>query len=438
MFDQFLNASASEIWQLAQKLDQNDALSAFRSSFYIPRRDGQPLVYLCGNSLGLQPKTARAAVEKEMEVWQNHGVEGWFESEQPWLSYHALCQEPLAKIVGAKPVEICPMNQLTVNLHLLLTSFYRPTTQRFKILTIAGDFPSDQYALETHLQARGFEPANSLIEVSPRLGERTIRTEDITAAIEANKDSLVLVCMSGLNYYTGQLYDLKTIAQTAYQAGVLVGFDLAHAIGNAPLQLHDWGVDFSTWCSYKYLNSGPGGVSGVFIHQKHHAANLPRLAGWWGYDETRRFEMTKGFVPMTGAAGWQLSTPTIVSLAIHHASLAIFEAAGMENLRKKSEELTAFLELIIRRANRERQWIEVITPENKAERGCQLSLLIEKEGKQTFDCLTQNGIIGDWREPNCIRLAPTPLYNNFEEIWKVGEVFLKAEAAHAAKTTSLS
>ena len=422
MFDQFLDASANEVWQLAQKLDQNDALSPFRSSFHIPERHGKPLIYLCGNSLGLQPKTARAAIEKEMDVWQNHGVEGWFEGEQPWLSYHVLCQEPLAKIVGAKPVEVCAMNQLTVNLHLLLTSFYRPTAQRFKILTITGDFPSDQYALETHLQSRGFEPADALIEVSPLQGERTIKTEDITAAIKQNQDSLALVCMSGLNYYTGQLYDMPAIAKAAHEAGVLVGFDLAHAVGNAPLQLHDWGVDFATWCSYKYLNSSPGGVSGVFIHDKHHAANLPRLAGWWGYDETRRFEMTKGFVPMEGAAGWQLSTPSIVSLAIHRASLAIFEEAGMDNLRKKSEQLTAFLELIIHRANQKGQQIEIITPRNKAERGCQLSLLIEKKEKKTFDHLAQNGIIGDWREPNCIRLAPTPLYNTFEEIWKVGEV----------------
>ena len=371
---------------------------------------------------GLAAKSAREAAEVEFEIWQNHGVEGWFEEPNPWLSYHQHCQKSLAKIVGSGEEEVCPMNQLTVNLHLLFATFYQPTPQRFKILTIAGDFPSDQYALETHLKSRGYDPESALIEVAPRSGEHTIRTEDLLAAIAQHQHSLALVFMSGLNYYTGQLYEMKAIAEAAQAVGVLVGFDLAHAIGNAPLQLHNWGVDFATWCSYKYLNSGPGGVSGIFVHQKYHQQNLPRLGGWWGHDEARRFEMTKGFVPMQGAAGWQLSTPNILSLAVHRASLAIFEEAGIENLRRKSEQLTAFLELMIARANQQagKDWIEIMTPADPQARGCQLSLLVQEDGKKLFDKLLQNGIVGDWREPNCIRLSPTPLYNTFEEIWEVG------------------
>ena len=421
-FDNYQTASVEQLHNVALEYDQNDPLRRFRNEFCLPTRQGKPLIYLCGNSLGLQPKSAREAAEVEFEIWQNHGVEGWFEEPNPWLSYHQHCQKSLAKIVGSSEEEVCPMNQLTVNLHLLFATFYQPTPQKFKILTIAGDFPSDQYALETHLKSRGYDPESALIEVTPRSGEHTIRTEDLLAAIAEHQHSLALVFMSGLNYYTGQLYDMKTIAETARAVGVLVGFDLAHAIGNAPLQLHNWGVDFATWCSYKYLNSGPGGVSGIFVHQKHHQQNLPRLGGWWGHDEARRFEMTKGFVPMQGAAGWQLSTPNILSLAVHRASLAIFEEAGIENLRRKSEQLTAFLELMIARVNQQagKDWIEIMTPADPQARGCQLSLLVQEDGKKLFDKLLKNGIVGDWREPNCIRLSPTPLYNTFEEIWEVG------------------
>ncbi len=411
-------------WALQQ--DATDPLRAFRSQFLIPERNGIPLIYLCGNSLGLQPTTARAAVEQELTTWQQHGVEGWFEGEKPWLSYHRYCQQSLGHIVGATAEEVCPMNHLTVNLHLMLASFYQPTPQRFKLLTIAGDFPSDQYALETHLKFRGYDPTDALIEVAPREGEYTIRLEDLLHAIETHANNLALVCMSGLNYYTGQVFDMKTITQKAHSLGIKVGFDLAHAVGNIPLQLHDWGVDFAVWCSYKYLNSGPGGVSGVFVHQNHHHSDLVRMAGWWGYDEARRFEMTKGFVPMEGAAGWQLSTPNIMALAVHRASLLIFEEAGIEKLRKKSEALTGFLEVIVHRTNQKvgKEEIKIITPSDISQRGSQLSLLIEEGGKQLFDKLIENGIIGDWREPNCIRLTPAPLYNTFEEVWKVGQVLL--------------
>ncbi len=407
----------------AQQLDQTDPLRAFREQFLIPGKDGKPQLYFCGNSLGLQPKSARMAIERELDVWQNHGVEGWFEGDEPWLYYHKFCKNTLAEIVGAKPGEVCPMNNLTVNLHLMLTSFYQPKGNRNKILTVAGDFPSDQYALETHVRSRGLDPADIILEVKPEPGKYTIRAEAILEAIRKSADSLTLVMMSGLHYYTGQIFDMKAIAAEAAKYGIKVGFDLAHAVGNAPLQLHDWGVDFAVWCSYKYLNSGPGGVSGIFVHQKNHDKNLPRLAGWWGYNESRRFEMTPGFVPMAGADGWQLSTPTILALAVHRASLAIFAEAGVENLRAKSIKLTGYLEFLLQKINEDfGDPITIMTPAEPEARGCQLSLLVKKDGKQLFDFLTQNNIIGDWREPNCIRLAPTPLYNTFGEVWRVGEV----------------
>ncbi|RCR69837.1 kynureninase [Larkinella punicea] len=403
----------------ARQLDQADPLRSYRDRFYIPERNGKPLIYFCGNSLGLQPKTARQALDCELAIWQQHGVEGWFEGENPWLTIHQRCKEPLAQIVGANPSEVCPMNNLTVNLHLLLTSFYQPTGNRTKILTIGGDFPSDQYALETHIQTRGLNPADTLVEVFPRTHEHTWQTADILDAVEQYRDSLALVLMSGLHYYTGQVFDMAAIAQKARQIGVPIGFDLAHAVGNIPLKLHDWGVDFAFWCSYKYLNSGPGGVSGIFVHENHHAAALPRLAGWWGYDEARRFEMTKGFVPMPGADGWQLSTPTVLAMAVHHAALQLTAEAGLDALRRKSELLTGFLEFVLR----ETAGLQIITPINAAERGCQLSLLIDHDGKTVFNRLTEQGVIGDWREPDCIRLAPTPLYNTFEEVWRVGQAF---------------
>ncbi|MCP1383107.1 kynureninase [Runella salmonicolor] len=418
-----LPLSSQELHDWALEKDQQDTLRNFRERFYHPQHNEKPLIYLCGNSLGLQPKSAREAIDRELTTWQNYGVEGWFEGEESWLSYHRYCQQSLAKIVGALPEEVCPMNHLTVNLHLMWASFYQPTAQRYKVLTVAGDFPSDQYAIETHLKFRGYDPATALVEVAPREGEYTVRTEDLLDAIRQNADELALVCMSGLHYYTGQVYDMEAITALAHQYGIMVGFDLAHAAGNVPLRLHDWGVDFAVWCSYKYLNSGPGGVSGVFVHEKHHDASVLRLAGWWGYDEARRFEMTKGFVPMQGAAGWQLSTPNIMALAVHRASLALFEEAGIENLRTKSVELTGFLEVIIQRINQKAgtEKIRLMTPSNPAQRGCQLSLLIDNEGKKVFDYLTAQGIIGDWREPNCIRLSPIPLYNRFEDVWKVGE-----------------
>ncbi|AQG78738.1 kynureninase [Spirosoma montaniterrae] len=409
----------------ARHLDDTDPLRHFRKRFHIPQRNGQELIYLCGNSLGLQPKSARAALEQELNTWQSLGVEGWFETPegatQNWLGYHNSCKTALSQIVGAQPAEVCPMNALTVNIHLLLTSFYQPTPEKYKILTILGDFPSDQYALETHVRHRGYTPTDAIIEITPREGGESTRglihTTDIQHAIAQHADELAVVWMSGLNYYTGQVYTMAAIAETARRYGIPVGFDLAHAIGNIPLQLHDWGVDFATWCSYKYLNGGPGAVSGVFVHQKHHDRNLPRLAGWWGYREDRRFEMKPGFLPAPGADGWQLSTPNIPALALHRAAIAITAEAGMAALRQKSELLTGFLELVLRPFPQ----ISILTPADANQRGCQLSLLVRKNGKALFEQLTQAGIIGDWREPDCIRLAPTPLYNTFEDVWRVGE-----------------
>ena len=421
----------------AQALDRDDPLRHFRDRFHIPQRDGRPLVYLCGNSLGLQPKSARAALEQELSTWQNLGVEGWFDrpegADQTWLGYHNTCKDALAHIVGAEQAEVCPMNALTVNIHLLLASFYRPgestpgrsagavdspTDKKYKILTIKGDFPSDQYALETHLKHRGINPADALIEIEPR-PDGLIHTTDIQHAIAEHADELAVIWMSGLNYYTGQVYNMAAIAETARYHCVPIGFDLAHAIGNIPLRLHDWGVDFATWCSYKYLNGGPGAVSGVFVHQKHHDRALPRLAGWWGYREDKRFEMTPGFVPAPGADGWQLSTPNIPALALHRAALNITAEAGMAALRQKSERLTGYIEHVLTPFDD----VQILTPSDPNQRGCQLSLLIRKRGKDIFTYLTNEGIIGDWREPDCIRLAPTPLYNTFADVWRVGDAF---------------
>ncbi|RYC69316.1 kynureninase [Spirosoma sordidisoli] len=418
----------------ARQLDADDSLRSFRNRFYIPQRNGTDLVYLCGNSLGLQPKSARAALDQELTTWQQLGVEGWFDkpegAEQNWLGYHNTCKGALGQVVGADPAEVCPMNALTVNLHLLLASFYRPGQNgtsasgkpKYKILTIKGDFPSDQYALETHLQHHGLTTANALVEVAPRPADGLIHTTDIQAAIAEHADELALVWMSGLNYYTGQVYNMAALAEAARRHNVPIGLDLAHALGNVPLRLHDWGVDFATWCSYKYLNGGPGAVSGIFIHEKHHDQNraggaLPRLAGWWGYREDRRFEMSPGFLPAAGADGWQLSTPNIMALALHRTALAITAEAGMTALRQKSERLTGFLEHILAPFDD----IQRLTPDDPNQRGCQLSLLVRRNGKALFSYLTEQGIIGDWREPDCIRLAPVPLYNTFEDVWRVGE-----------------
>ena len=409
--------------EFAKNLDENDPLKSFRDKFFIPIINGKESIYFTGNSLGLQAKTTQDYVLNELEDWASFGVEGHFHARQPWFSYHEMFPQLLTKIVGALPEEIVVMNQLTVNLHLLMASFYQPTKERFKIICEAKAFPSDQYALETQARFHGLNPEKAIIEVAPREGEYIIRTEDILATIKKHASETALIIFGGVNYYSGQVFDMKTITQAAHEAGAYCGFDLAHAAGNIELHLHDWDVDFACWCSYKYLNSGPGGVAGAFINKKHTGnKKLQRLAGWWGHDKETRFKMEKGFNPIATAEGWQLSNAPVLSMAAHKAALDIFEEAGIENLITKGQKLSDYLIFIIDELNQssEKKLIEIITPRN--EKGCQVSLLMMERGKDVFDALKQNGILADWREPNVIRIAPVALYNSFEDVWKFGEI----------------
>jgi kynureninase len=403
----------------AQKLDQTDKLARFRDEFHLIQKDGKPMVYLCGNSLGLQPKRVKAAIDQELKDWAELGVEGHFDGKNPWMYYHHFLTENAARVVGAKNSEVVIMNNLTANLHLMMVSFYRPTATRYKIMMEVSAFPSDQYAMETQARFHGLNPEEAIIELKPREGEYTLRTEDILAKIEENKDTLAIVMMGGVNYYTGQAFDMKTIAAAAHAVGARAGFDLAHAAGNLQLQLHDWNVDFAVWCTYKYLNSGPGGTSGVFVHERHgNNPEINRFAGWWGHDEKERFLMKKGFIPMEGAAGWQLSNAQIFPMAIHKASLELFDEAGIENLRLKSEMLTGYLYFILKDFT---DHLTVITPEDPTQRGCQLSVIVKKDGKKLFDYLQSQNILPDWREPDVIRMSPVPMYNNFEDVFRIGE-----------------
>jgi kynureninase len=409
----------------ARTSDEQDPLASFRDQYFIPKSESKEVVYFCGNSLGLQPKAAAAAINQELEKWAELGVEGHFLGKMPWMHYHKFLEEGSCFVAGAKPGEVVVMNNLTVNLHLMLVSFYRPKNQRFKIIMESGAFPSDQYAIESQVRFHGYDPEKAIIELKPRNSEFSLHTEDILAAIEEAGSDLALVMMGGVNYYTGQFYDLQAITEAAHRVGALAGFDLAHAAGNVELKLHDWQVDFGVWCSYKYLNSGPGGTSGVFVHQNHAKAELPRFAGWWGHKEEVRFEMKKGFIPMEGAQGWQLSNAQIFPMAIHKASLDIFMEAGWEKLSQKSQKLTGFLEFLIQHFNRSaKNPIQIITPKS---RGCQLSIIVEN-GRKLHHFLTQKGIVTDWREPDVIRLAPVPLYNRFEEVWQFYQALLEFEA----------
>jgi kynureninase len=407
----------------ARRLDRQDPLRAFRAQFRFPKHEGKPVHYFCGNSLGLQPKTMRRAMMHELDQWEQYGVEGHFEGELPWMHYHKFLVDQTAGVVGALPQEVVVMNTLTVNLHLMMVSFYRPNAGRFKIIMEAGAFPSDQYAMESQVRWHGFDPETAIIEIAPRPGEDNLRTEDIIHTIESTGDSLALVMFGGVNYYTGQWFDLPAITDAAHRVGAYAGFDLAHAAGNVPVRLHDWDVDFAVWCSYKYLNAGPGGPSGVFVHEKHGSnPEIPRFAGWWGHDETERFKMKKGFKPMQGAAGWQLSNAQIFSCASHKASLDIFAAAGIDRLREKSLLLTGYLEFILDTVNRDKNLFRIITPRTPRDRGCQISALTDSNGKALFDYLSAHGVICDWREPNVIRFAPVPLYNSFQDIWHLGQL----------------
>ncbi|MCR8556783.1 kynureninase [Mucilaginibacter sp. BJC16-A38] len=410
----------------ATQLDEQDPLKDFRSKFLVPKHKGRDAIYFCGNSLGLQPITAQQYTSDIFANWQDLAIEGFFAGDNPWLGYHKQLTKTLSGIVGAKAEEVTVMNSLTVNLHLLLISFYKPTSKRFKIIMEGGAFPSDQYALASQVKFHGFDPKNAIVEIFPRDGEDILRTEDILATINTHADELALVLFGGINYYTGQCFNIEAITLATHKAGAYAGFDLAHAAGNVILKLNDWDVDFACWCSYKYMNSGPGGISGIYVHEKHfNNTDLSRFEGWWGHRQDRRFLMPPEFEPEIGAAGWQLSTSPIMLLALHKASLDIFEqAGGIVPLRKKSELLTAYLEFLINSINEVNNEVlfKIITPKNKQERGGQLSIVCKQNAKAIFNFLTDNGVIGDWREPNVIRLAPVPLYNSFTQVFEVGRI----------------
>ncbi len=410
--------------EFAAALDKNDPLRKYRKQFLFPERKGKKAIYFCGNSLGLQPKQTAKAIKQELKDWKNLAVGGYFGAKNPWLFYHNNFKPTLSKIMGCRQQEVTVMNALTVNLHLLLISFYRPTGNRYKIIMEAGAFPSDQYAIETQVLLHGHNAKDAIIEIAPRKGEKILRTEDIIKTIQQNKDSLALVMMGGINYYTGQLYDLKAITAAAQQAGAIAGFDLAHVAGNTPMELHKWNVDFAVWCSYKYLNAGPGAVSGIYIHSRHTGnRQLLRLGGWWGNAEKTRFKMEKGFKPKPDVDGWQLSTAQVFNMVALKASLELFEKAGIKNLRKKSLLLTGYLEFLLQQLTHLQ--FEIITPADPLQRGAQLSLYFKQNAKAIHQQLTNSGIIVDYREPGVIRVAPAPLFNSFKEVYLFYEI-LKA------------
>ena len=404
----------------AKALDDQDPLQGFRDRFHIPKKDGKEVAYFCGNSLGLQPKSTSAIVNQELADWAELGVDGHLNARNPWYSYHEMLSAPLAKLVGAKTTEVVAMNALTVNLHLLLTSFYNPSPEKHKILTEYNPFPSDWFALESQVRIKGFKSDDAIVEMIPKEGSHTVSTEAILSKIEEYKDELALAMFGGVNYYTGQCYDMKAIAAAAKANNITVGFDLAHGIGNVKLNLHDWDVDFAAWCSYKYLNSFSGGVGGVFINEKHFDnPQILRMEGWWGHNKESRFKMEKGFDPIPTSEGWQLSNAPVISMAAHKAALDIFEEAGMDALCEKRDKLTGYLEFVISNAD---LGFEIITPSNVNQRGCQLSILTGDNGKAIHERLTKSGVVTDWRHPNVIRAAPVPLYNSYEDVYKLGVI----------------
>lgn len=408
----------------AAGMDVLDPLATFRDRFHFPTIDGVPVRYFCGNSLGLQPKTAREAVAAELDDWGTFGVEGHFRARHPWFSYHRMFAEPLAAIVGAKPHEVVCMNTLTVNLHLMMVSFYRPQGTRTKIVMAGGEFPSDRYAIETQVRLHGLEPVDNVIEIQPRPGSDTLTTSQIVDVIHEHGPTIALVIFSGVHYFTGQCFDMQAIAAAAHAEGANVGFDLAHAVGNVELKLHEWNADFAVWCSYKYLNSGPGAVGGAFVHERHaDRSDLVRLAGWWGNDERTRFAMEHAFVPTYGADGWQLSNAQVLPMAVHKASLDIFMEAGMHRLAQKRTALTGFLERLIDDVATRHPQVRIITPRDMNQRGAQLSVAFADRGREVFDALHARGFICDWRVPNVMRVAPAPLYNSFDDVLAFGKAF---------------
>jgi kynureninase len=406
----------------ARQLDAADPLAGFRERFLIPARpDGSPLIYFCGHSLGLQPKAVRAALEQELDDWARLGVEAHFRGRTPWYSYHELFRESAARLVGALPGEVVMMNSLTVNLHLMMASFFRPERRRWRILIDEPAFPSDLYAVQSQIRWHGLEPDEPLMTVRPRPGEHVLRTEDVEGELRRLGDATALVLLNGVNFFTGQWLDMERLMRVAHEHGCVVGFDLAHAAGNVPLRLHDWQVDFAVWCSYKYLNSGPGAVAGCFVHERHgHNLGLPRLAGWWGNDPATRFQMPGRFVPLPGADGWQVSNPPVLAMAPLRASLALFDEAGMAALRTKSERLTGYLQFLLDRLPVGE--FEVITPRDPRQRGCALSILVRDRPRELLEELQRQGVVCDFREPNVIRVAPVPLYNTFHEVWTFARI----------------
>lgn len=409
----------------ALHLDSRDPLANFRERFHIPKHvDGTESVYLCGHSLGLQPRSAREYIGQELEDWAALGVEGHFHGKHPWMPYHRLLSEQTARLLGAKPEEVVVMNSLTVNLHLMMVSFYRPTKHRHKIVIEGSAFPSDQYAVKSQIEFHGFHPTTSLIELTPRPGEATMLQNDIEALLQREGDSIALIMLGGVNYSTGQAFDMEAITHAGHAKGCIVGFDLAHAAGNLHVQLHDWGPDFAVWCSYKYLNGGPGCVAGCFVHERHSQAKLPHFAGWWGHDQNTRFLMRPDFQPMRGAEGWQLSNPSILSMAALRASMDIFDEAGIDRLRDKSVSLTGYMEALLDRHSSAK--FSVITPRDSEQRGAQLSLRLAKGGRKICDRMIQEGVLCDWREPDILRVAPVPLYNSYTDVHKFVEKFVQA------------
>lgn len=408
----------------AAELDHADPLKAYRARFHIPQHEGRDEIYLCGNSLGLQPRETRRYVQEELEDWQRFAVKGHFAGRRPWMPYHELFTEKTARLVGARPLEVVNMNSLTVNLHLMMVSFYRPTPQQHKIVIERGAFPSDRYAVESQARLHGLDPDKSLIELAPRKDDAYIPVEEIEALLSAEGGEIALLMLPGVQYYSGQSFDMARIARAGHRAGCVVGFDLAHATGNIPLKLHDWDVDFAVWCNYKYMNAGPGAVAGCFVHERHaRAFDRPRLAGWWGHDKASRFRMGPEFAPITGAEGWQLSNPPVLGLAPLLASLEIFDEAGMPALREKSLKLTGYLEFLLK--EKLEQHIDILTTSDPAQRGCQLSLRLHKgrdAARRVFERLEAAGVTGDWREPDVIRVAPVPLYNSFSDVFSFVQI----------------
>jgi kynureninase len=407
--------------EFAKQLDQNDELSSYRNLFHIPKdKNGNDLIYMTGNSLGLQPKSTKDYINQELEDWANLGVEGHTDAKNPWLAYHEYLTESMTKIVGAKPIEVVVMNTLTVNLHLMMVSFYQPTNKRYKILIESDAFPSDKYAVESQLRHHGFDDKEGLVLWKPRNGEELLNYDDLESILKQEGDSIALIMIGGVNYYTGQFLDLKRITQLGHKYGCVVGFDCAHGAGNVNLKLHDTGADFAVWCTYKYLNSGPGSLAGCFVHERHaHNKNLNRFTGWWSHNKETRFNMRLEFDVLPGAEGWQLSNPPILSMAAIKASLDIFNEVGIEKLVEKSKKLTGYFEFLLKQLGENA--IRIITPSNPNERGCQLSIQVKNADKTLHHKLTEAGVISDWREPDVIRCAPTPLYNTFQDVYHLVE-----------------